>query len=70
MTTHIDNIILEIDKETEIIEKKSIKNKIQKEKPNTILSYNEYKKDETILKKYKIPELKSIAKHLRLFITG
>lgn len=69
MTEDINNMA-EINTETEIIEKKSIKNKIQKKKPNTILSYNEYKKDETILKKYKIPELKSIAKHLRLFITG
>jgi hypothetical protein len=72
MTTHVNNII-EINIENinnESIEKKRIKNKIKKEKPNTTLSYNEYIKDENILKKYKIPELKSIAKHLRLFITG
>jgi len=55
----------------EIIEKKKPKKERKiKEKPNTNLSYNEYKKDENILKNYKIPELKSIAKHLRLFITG
>jgi len=42
----------------------------EKQTPNTSLSFSEYIKDKTVLKKYKLPELKSIAKHLRLFITG
>ena len=56
--------LLGIHIKNEFIEKK------KKETPNTNLSYFEYIKDKNVLKKYKIPELKSIAKHLRLFITG
>ena len=49
--------------------KKSPKIK-EKKVSNIHLSYSEYIKDKTILKRYKLPELKSITKHLRLFVTG
>jgi hypothetical protein len=52
----------------EFIEK-NIKNK-EKKVSDINLSFIEYKNDNKILKKYKIPDLKSIAKNLRLHITG
>jgi hypothetical protein len=61
-----ENINIEETTNQAIIKKKI---NIKKERPNILLSYNEYIKDQNI-KKYKIPELKSIAKNLRLFITG
>jgi hypothetical protein len=56
--------------QNEFIEKKSPKILKNENKTNKTLTYSEYVKNKTILKKYKIPELKSIAKNLRLFITG
>ena len=54
----------------EFIEKKQKSPKSDKEKSTTNLSYTEYIKDKNILTRYKLPQLKSIAKHLRLYITG
>ena len=54
---HIENIFIEIKKP------KIIKTSIS-------LFYNEYVKNKTVLKKYKLPELKQIAKSNRLRISG
>jgi hypothetical protein len=44
--------------------------KSDKKLVNTKLSYVDFIGNSVILKKYKVPELKSIAKHLRIHITG
>jgi len=49
---------------------KKVERKKNIEKPNIILSYCEYIKNQNIIHKYKVPELKSIAKNLRLLVTG
>ena len=46
------------------------KTKKQPQKSTIILSYSEYIKNQHTIHKYKVPELKSIAKNLRLLITG
>lgn len=44
--------------------------KSEKKIPNIKLTYEDFIRDNVILKKYKVPELKSIAKNLRIHITG
>jgi hypothetical protein len=56
--------------QNEFIEKSQKSNKKNKTQINISLSYSDYIKDKNGLRKYKLPELKSIAKNLRLHITG
>ena len=57
--------------QNEFIEKSPKSNKKNnKTQINISLSYSDYIKDKNGLRKYKLPELKSIAKNLRLHITG
>jgi len=44
--------------------------KSEKILPNIKLTYTDYVNNDVSLKKYKVPELKSIAKHLRIHVTG
>ena len=44
--------------------------KSKKVVPNTKVTYHDYVNNNVSLKKYKVPELKSIAKHLRIHVTG
>ena len=49
---------------------KRVERKKNTEKPNILLSYSEYIKNQNSIHKYKVPELKSIAKNLRLLVSG
>lgn len=64
LSNEMNTIVLGVNIKNEFIKK------MEKEKSKITLSYFEYIKDKNNLRKYKIPDLKSIAKNLRLFITG
>lgn len=53
-----------------ISEHKEKSPKSEKTVPTTKLTYSDYVNNNIVLKKYKVPELKSIAKHLRIHVTG
>jgi len=54
----------------EFIQIKEKSPKVSKVLPNIHISYTDFIANKMNLKKFKLPELKSIAKNLRLFITG
>lgn len=65
---HTDN--LHLTNEFIVSEHKEKSPKSEKKISNVKLTYDEFMNNSVILKKYKVPELKSIAKKLRIHITG
>jgi hypothetical protein len=68
LTSNEKNLLIKIINLDELIDKKNTQNEIVKIKQT--LSYNDYIKNKVLLQKYKIPELKSIAKQHKIPITG